>query len=167
MISAFGMFNALVMSYSRLPLRADDMLLCFGRLQKKSRAPWVAIIALAMGWAMCLGLGFARLVTLDILLYGASLFLEFMALAVCASANPTLWEALRFRAAGLEPSRSAFPPSCFWLSPLSAASMNRFWGPPFAFGMILIRAPGFIAYAVNHLLKPAGWSPQPEEKPAT
>ena len=34
----------------------------------------------------------------------------------------------------------------------------------FAFGMILIAA-GFIAYAVNHLLKPAGWSPQPEEKP--
>jgi len=42
------------------------------------------IIALAIGWGMCLGLGFARLVTLDILLYGASLLLEFMALAVLA-----------------------------------------------------------------------------------
>ena len=72
-ISAFGMFNALVMSYSRLPLAmAQDGMLpgIFGKLQKKSRAPWVAIIALAIGWAMCLGLGFARLVTLDILLYG-------------------------------------------------------------------------------------------------
>ena len=76
MISAFGMFNALVMSYSRLPLAmAQDGMLpaVFGKLQKKSRAPWVAILALAAGWAMCLGLGFARLVTIDILLYGFSL----------------------------------------------------------------------------------------------
>ena len=46
MISAFGMFNALVMSYSRLPLAmAQDGMLpaVFGKLQKKSRAPWVAI----------------------------------------------------------------------------------------------------------------------------
>jgi hypothetical protein len=28
--------------------------------------------------------------------------------------------------------------------------------------MILIDA-GFVAYAVNHLLKPTGWSTQPEE----
>ena len=87
MMSAFGMFNALVMSYSRLPLAmAQDGMLpgVFGKLQKKSRAPWVAIIALAIGWGMCLGLGFARLVTLDILLYGASLLLEFIALAVLA-----------------------------------------------------------------------------------
>ena len=66
MISAFGMFNALVMSYSRLPLAmAQDGMFpkVFGKLQPKSRAPWVAILALAIGWAMCLGLGFERLVT--------------------------------------------------------------------------------------------------------
>jgi dipeptide/tripeptide permease len=33
----------------------------------------------------------------------------------------------------------------------------------FAFGMILIAA-GFVAYAVNHALKPAGWATR-EEKP--
>src|SRR4029077_3157814 len=93
LMRAFGMFNALVMSYSRLPLAmAQDGMLpsVFGKLQKKSRAPWVAIIALAIGWAMCLGLGFARLVTLDILIYGVSLMLEFAALAF-----------LRFREPGL------------------------------------------------------------------
>src|ERR1700719_2493980 len=93
MISAFGMFNALVMSYSRLPLAmAQDGMLpaVFGKLQKKSRAPWVAIIALAIGWAMCLGLGFARLVTIDILLYGFSLMLEFAALAVLRFREPDL-----------------------------------------------------------------------------
>ena len=92
-ISAFGMFNALVMSYSRLPLAmAQDGMLpgIFAKLQKKSRAPWVAIMALAIGWAMCLGLGFARLVTIDILLYGVSLLLEFVALAVLRFREPEL-----------------------------------------------------------------------------
>ncbi len=47
MISGFGMFNALVMSYSRLPLAmAQDGMLpkVFGKLHPKSRAPWVAIV---------------------------------------------------------------------------------------------------------------------------
>src|SRR5207302_10156401 len=68
--SDLGMFNALVMSYSRLPLAMaqDGMLPKFvGRLHPRTRAPWVAIIALAVGWAACLGLGFERLVTVDIL----------------------------------------------------------------------------------------------------
>src|SRR5205814_6652055 len=85
MFSAFGMFNALVMSYSRLPLAmAQDGMLpgIFAKLQPRSRAPWVAIIVCAIGWATCLGLGFERLVTIDILLYGASLLLEFAALIV-------------------------------------------------------------------------------------
>ena len=80
MISGFGMFNALVMSYSRLPLAmAQDGMLprIFGKLHPRSRAPWVAIVVCAVGWALCLGLGFERLVTIDILLYGASLSLEF------------------------------------------------------------------------------------------
>ncbi len=34
----------------------------------------------------------------------------------------------------------------------------------FAFGMILIAA-GFVAYAVNHLLKPQGWTAVGREKP--
>src|SRR6201993_1757993 len=81
MISGFGMFNALVMSYSRLPLAmAQDGMLpkFFGKLNRR-RAPWVAIITLAVGWALCLGLGFEHLVTLDILIYGLSLTLEFVA----------------------------------------------------------------------------------------
>jgi amino acid transporter len=87
MFSAFGMFNALVMSYSRLPLAmAQDGMLpqLFGKLNRR-RAPWVAIIALAIGWAACLGLGFERLVTLDILVYGLSLGLEFVGLVHSAS----------------------------------------------------------------------------------
>ncbi len=90
-ISAFGMFNALVMSYSRLPLAmAQDGMLprAFARLHPRTRAPWVAILACSIGWAACLGLGFERLVTIDILLYGLSLGLEFVALVVLRIKEP-------------------------------------------------------------------------------
>jgi amino acid transporter len=93
MMSAFGMFNALVMSYSRLPLvMAWDGMLpkVFGKTSKKTNAPWVAIIACATCWGLCLGLGFKRLVTLDIMLYGASLMLEFVTLVALRVREPEL-----------------------------------------------------------------------------
>jgi amino acid transporter len=81
------------MSYSRLPLAmAQDGMLpgVFGKLQPKTRAPWVAIVVLAICWAMCLGLGFERLVTIDILLYGMALLLEFIALVALRIKEPGL-----------------------------------------------------------------------------
>ena len=64
-------------------IAAGGMLpIAFGKTHAKTRAPWVAIVVLATGWALCLGLGFERLVTLDIILYGASLMLEFVTLVV-------------------------------------------------------------------------------------
>jgi len=92
MMSAFGMFNALVMSYSRLPyaMALDGMLpKVFARVNRH-KAPWVSIVVLATGWALCLGLGFERLVTLDVLIYGGSLFLEFLALVVLRVTEPNL-----------------------------------------------------------------------------
>jgi amino acid transporter len=92
-MSAFGMFNALVMSYSRLPLAmSQDRMLpsVFARVTRRSGAPWVAILVLATGWALCLGLGFERLVTIDILVYGSSLVLEFIALVVLRIREPYL-----------------------------------------------------------------------------
>jgi amino acid transporter len=93
MMSGFGMFNALVMSYSRLPLAmARDGMLpkVFAKTHPKTRAPWVAILVCATGWALCLGLGFERLVTLDVMLYGASLTLEFVTLVVLRIREPEL-----------------------------------------------------------------------------
>ena len=93
MMSAFGMFNALVMSYSRLPLAmARDGMLpkVFAKTGARTQAPWVAILACAGCWALCLGLGFRRLVTLDIMLYGASLMLEFVTLVVLRIREPEL-----------------------------------------------------------------------------
>jgi amino acid transporter len=93
MMSAFGMFNALVMSYSRLPLamaRDGMMPKIFGKVTAKNQTPWVAIIVLASCWALCLGLGFKRLVTLDIMLYGLALMLEFVTLVALRIREPKL-----------------------------------------------------------------------------
>jgi amino acid transporter len=92
MISEFGTFNSLVMSYSRLPVAmAED-----GHLPKifarklKDGAPWVAILVLGVAWGAALGLTFDKLIMLDILLYGASLVLEFLALIVLRVREPEL-----------------------------------------------------------------------------
>jgi amino acid transporter len=166
-ISAFGMFNALVMSYSRLPLAmAQDGMLpgIFSKLQKKSRAPWVAIVALAMCWAMCLGLGFARLVTLDILLYGFSLLLEFVALAVLRFREPDLPRPFRVPGGLFGAIAIGIPPMLLLGFSIIRSEHEQVWNmSSFWFGMILIAA-GFVAYAINHALKPSGWT-SPIEKP--
>jgi len=93
MVAALATFNSLLMSYSRLPLAmAEDGLLpsVFARTTKTTRAPWVAILACAILWGACLGLGFDRLVTLDIVLWGASMVLEFVALLLLRIREPEL-----------------------------------------------------------------------------
>ena len=93
LVGAVGSFNALMLSFSRLPLvMAHDGFLpkMFTRLHPKTGAPWVAIVACAIGWAACLKLGFVRLVILDVLLTGLSILLEFLALVVLRIREPQL-----------------------------------------------------------------------------
>jgi amino acid transporter len=165
-ISGFGMFNALVMSYSRLPLAmAQDGMLpkIFGKLHPRTRAPWVAILALAVGWAMCLGLGFERLVTIDILLYGASLSLEFVALVALRIREPELPRAFRVPGGMFGAIAVGIPPMLLLGFSVVRSETEQVLGmSSFAFGMILIAA-GLVAYLLNHALKPEGWAAVPKE----
>ena len=167
MISGFGMFNALVMSYSRLPLAmAQDGMLpkTFAKLHPRSKAPWVAIVVLACFWMPCLLLGFERLVTLDILLYGASLVLEFLALAVLRFREPELPRAFRVPGGLFGAIAIGIPPALLLgLSVVRSEHESILGMSSFAFGMILIAA-GVVAYFLNRALKPAGWLAA-EEKP--
>jgi amino acid transporter len=93
MLSAFGMYSALCLSYSRLPaVLADDGYLprALARRFARSGTPWVAVLASSLAWMLTLGLSFERLVSLDILLYGTSLLLEFVALVVLRIREPDL-----------------------------------------------------------------------------
>ena len=168
MISGFGMFNALVMSYSRLPLAmAQDGMLpkVFGKLHSRTRAPWVAILVCAVGWALCLGLGFERLVTIDILLYGASLALEFAALVVLRVREPDLPRPFRVPGGMFGAIAVGITPMLLLgFSVVRSESETVLGMSSFAFGMILMAA-GVVAYFLNVALKPRGWTGR--EKPQT
>ena len=169
LFSAFGMLNALMMSYSRLPLAmAQDGMLpsVFAKVHPRTGAPWVAIGVGAIGWAACLGLDLERLVTIDILLSGASVLLEFAALVALRYREPDL--ARPFRVPGGKAGA--------WLAgvcPMLLLGIAAFHGQretvlgvsALAVGVLLIFA-GVLAYWLNGLVKPEGWiASAPEVSP--
>jgi len=96
-ISGIGMFNALVMSYSRLPMTmAEDGMLprIFARRNRRG-VPWVSVLACGLAWALALKLPFERLISIDLILYGSSLILEFVSLALLRVREPSLLRPFR------------------------------------------------------------------------
>ncbi len=91
-ICGVGMFNALMMSYTRLPMAmAEDGLLPRVLTRRNLRGvPWVSVLVCGLGWALALNLPFERLISIDLILYGSSLLLEFAALAVLRIREPEL-----------------------------------------------------------------------------
>jgi amino acid transporter len=156
MMSAFGMFNALVMSYSRLPLAmASDGMLpkVFAKTSARTQAPWVAIIACATCWALCLGLGFKRLVTLDIMLYGAALMLEFVTLVALRIREPQLKRGFRVPG-GLAGAILAgvFPLALLMIALVQSESQSVLGINGLLFGIVIIAA-GFALYASTRRLR--------------
>jgi len=156
MMSAFGMFNALVMSYSRLPLAmAQDGMLpkIFAKTSKQTDAPWVAIIVCATCWAFCLGLGFKRLVTIDIMLYGASLMLEFVTLVALRIREPELKREFRVPG-GLVGAilTGLFPFSLLCLAMVESQQETILGMNGLIFGALIIGA-GFVAYLATRKLR--------------
>jgi amino acid transporter len=156
MMSAFGMFNALVLSYSRLPLAmARDGMLpkFFGKISARTQAPWVAIIFCASCWGLCLGLGFKRLITLDIMLYGLSLMLEFVTLVALRIREPELKRGFRVPG-GLAGAISCgvFPLLLLSLAMVESNQETVMGINGLLFGVFIIMA-GFVIYFVTGKLK--------------
>jgi len=158
MMSAFGMFNALVMSYSRLPyaMALDGMLPgVFARVNQRAQAPWVSIVVLAAGWALCLGLGFERLVTLDVLIYGGSLFLEFLALVVLRITEPGLPRPFKVPGGMFGVIFLGVPPTLLLVFSVIHGEHEQVLGVSgLMFGFLLVAA-GFVAYGIDVMLRPA------------
>jgi amino acid transporter len=91
-MTGIGMFNALVMSYTRLPMAmAEDGLLPRVVARRNSRGvPWVSVLLCGVAWALALNLKFERLISIDLILYGSSLLLEFAALVALRHREPDL-----------------------------------------------------------------------------
>jgi amino acid transporter len=93
MLSALGMLNALIMSYTRIPpvlAQVGYLPAIFARKDAMTGAPTVSIVVCAVGWGLALNLSFQRLIELDLLLYGLSLVLEFVALVALRIREPSL-----------------------------------------------------------------------------
>jgi amino acid transporter len=91
-INGFGMFNALMMSYTRVPYALAEEGLLPKPVTWKTAAgvPWVSVVLCSGAWALALNLTFERLISIDLVLYGAALVLEFVALVVLRVKEPAL-----------------------------------------------------------------------------
>jgi amino acid transporter len=92
MISVLGQVNSLTMSYSRVPLAMAEDHLAPAILRRVSAngSPWCALVACGAIWTLALTLSLDRILLLDVLIYGASLVLEFVALVVLRVREPQL-----------------------------------------------------------------------------
>jgi amino acid transporter len=97
MVSALALFNALLLSYSRIPLAmANDGLLpdALGRTDRRG-TPRNAVIAAAVCYSVFTLLPFAKLVVADVILYALALVMELSALVALRRREPDLRGAFR------------------------------------------------------------------------
>lgn len=83
MASAIGMYNANILSISRVPMAmADDGLLpaMLGRMHKRFRTPYISIIVCSLIVSLLVAGTLGELLVVDVTIYGAGLFLEFFSL---------------------------------------------------------------------------------------
>ena len=91
-LDGLGTFNALTLSLTRLPyaMAEDGLLPRVLTLRRANGVPWVSVLACSIGWALALGFSFERLISIDLVLYGVALVLEFLALIVLRVKAPQM-----------------------------------------------------------------------------
>jgi amino acid transporter len=155
MLSALGMLNALIMSYTRIPaVLAEDGYLpaILARRDRRTGAPTVSILVCAVGWGLALNLGFERLLQIDLLLYGLSLVLEFIALFALRMREPHLPRPYRVPGGLAGAALLGVAPATLIVLALIRSKSERI-GPlnALVFGLILVAA-GFLVYWVSRLV---------------
>lgn len=91
MASALGIFSAVMLSISRIPkVMADDKFLprALCKQHKRFNTPYISIIVCATVVSLMVAWSFTELIEIDVLLYGAGLFLEFISLIVLRVKEP-------------------------------------------------------------------------------
>jgi amino acid transporter len=93
LVSASGLFSALLLSNSRLPfVLAEDGYLPdrLRALHQRFETPWISLIVCSMIYSFFALGDFKDLVELDVIIYAASLFLEFAALIALRRSLPRM-----------------------------------------------------------------------------
>jgi amino acid transporter len=146
MASALGLYSAVLLSVSRVPqVMADDQLLpaWFCALHHRYKTPYVSILVSSGIVSMLVLFTFSDLVVMDIILYGAGLLLEFIALLVLRIREPDRPRPFRIplNTAGLIV--MFLLPTAVYLIALTGTiySTEKMWGPiTLALGMLLSAA---------------------------
>ena len=93
MASTLGLYSAVLLSVSRVPqVMADDKLLParFCALHPRFKTPYISIIASSIVVSILVLFTFSDLIIMDIILYGAGLSLEFLALLTLRAKEPNI-----------------------------------------------------------------------------
>ncbi len=161
MINGVGMFNPLMMSYARVPyaMAQDGLLPRWFRRENARGVPYAALVACATLWALALRFSFERLISIDLVLYGAALLLEFVALIVLRHREPALPRP--FRVPGGLPGTvvAALGPALLILFALWAARAERVGPLPALTFAALVAVAGAAVYLIAEKLKNRPLSP--------
>ena len=152
-LNGAGMFNALMLSYARVPyaLAKDGLLPKFLTRVTSAGVPWPSVLVCAVAWALALRLSFERLISIDLVLYGASLILEFIALVVLRLREPALARPFRIPGGLWAAIAAGAGPALLIAFALYAARDERV-GPLPALGFAaLVAVAGPLAYLVARL----------------
>jgi amino acid transporter len=157
-INGLGMFNALVMSYTRVPyaLAEEGMLPEALTLRTKAGVPWVSVVLCSVAWALALGMSFERLISIDLVLYGVALVLEFVALVVLRVREPELARPFKVPGGLLGAVAMGVGPTLLIGFALWAARGERVAGLPALGFAAIVAAVGPLVYVAARTVKPAG-----------
>ena len=155
MINGAGMFNPLVMSYTRVPYAmAEDGLMPRMFLRENRRGvPWVSLLFCAAIWALALRFSFERLISIDLVLYGAALLLEFVAFAVLRHREPQLTRPFRVPGGMAGAIAIGVCPALLIAFALWAARGEQVLGLPALLFAALVGATGVVVYAVAEFIR--------------
>jgi amino acid transporter len=168
MINGVGMFNPLMMSYARVPFAmAQDepghprlLPRIFGRENTRG-VPWFALMVCAALWAVALRFSFERLISIDLVLYGIALLLEFVALFVLRRREPDLVRPFRVPGGRITVTLLATGPFAMIAFALWAARDERVGPIPALVFAGLVAAFGAVVYfATEHVRGKAAESSQ-------
>jgi amino acid transporter len=149
-LDGLGTFTSLTMSYTRLPyaMAQDGLLPKIFTRRLANGAPWVSILVCASAWALALNFTFERLITLDLVLYGLSLILEFVALIVLRRREPELHRPFRVPGGMLGAIAVGLGPTALILYAIYAARGERVGLMPALLFAVLIACSGALLYLI-------------------
>jgi amino acid transporter len=147
MASQLGLYSAVLLSVSRVPqVMADDRLLpaWFCALHPRFSTPYVSILVSSAIVSVLVLFTFGDLVVMDIILYGAGLFLEFLALVVLRRKEPNLPRPFRIPLGTTGLVIMILLPMSIYLIALGGAifSGETLWGPVTLALIMLLSAAG-------------------------